>query len=619
MSKKSKHEQGGFTVKLFEKKKETTSTTNEESTDSSHPTDADPTPIPEPTRTTIADQSIRELAAAPAVQQPICITFPQGDTPFQLKTSLIHLLPTFHGLPSESPHKHLFFPVSKASEIRRSILGIKQKHEESLSKYWERYKKLCATRPTPSSLAPRVNLADEFMRAYGIYTMTDHPTDCCPTLQEETVNAVGNFPGPPQRPYNPHVLKLNRVTLMSQLAQTVGRLESSGKLPSQTETNHRENVSAITLRSGTIIEQQAQKENGAKKSIRVDEANTGSQEEGDATTQRRNSTPEPEQSPYAEPPPFPSRFIKKDKQAEEKEILDIFRKVEINIPLLEVIRKVPRYARFLKDLCTNKRKLFGHEKVNLGENVSAVLTRRLPPKLKDQGMFTIPCKIGKVNIKRAMCDLGASINVMPLSVYNTPSTDPLKETRVTIQLADRSIIYPEEVLENILVQVSELIFPVDFYVIDMENDRANTSPEILLGRPFLGTKNLKIEVRSGLLTLECNGEIVKFNVYKAMRHPKNVQSINFIGIFEPAIDEFIETGFVNDLCREIEDFEEEIRKFEKSFSVNFDLCFIPSKSKISFSVLQEPKIELKLPPEQLRKGCTLSEIISKLKKIQKSA
>ncbi|KAK8622036.1 hypothetical protein V6N13_097663 [Hibiscus sabdariffa] len=96
-------------------------------------------------------------------------------------------------------------------------------------------------------------------------------------------------------------------------------------------------------------------------------------------------------------------------------------------------------------------------------------------------MFTIPCKIGKVGIKREMCGLGASINVMPLSAYNTLSTDPLKKTRVTFQLVDHSVIYPEGVLENVLVKVNELIFLADFYVIDMENDHLNTSPEILLG------------------------------------------------------------------------------------------------------------------------------------------
>ncbi|KAK8492617.1 hypothetical protein V6N11_030839 [Hibiscus sabdariffa] len=197
---------------LREKKKQrerenserTASSTNKESTDSTqHPTD--PTPVTEATRAPMANQTIRELAAALTVQQPLCITFSQGETPFQLKTGLIHLLPTFHGLPSESPHRHLtefhlvyssmkpqgvsedqiklrafpfslsgiakkrifylppnsittwtdlngkfldrFFPAAKASEIRRSILGIKQKYEESLHEYWERYKKLCASCP----------------------------------------------------------------------------------------------------------------------------------------------------------------------------------------------------------------------------------------------------------------------------------------------------------------------------------------------------------------------------------------------------------------------------------------------------------------------------------------
>ncbi|XP_040971845.1 uncharacterized protein [Gossypium hirsutum] len=153
----------------------------------------------------MANQTIRELAAAPAVQQPLCITFPQGTTPFQLKTGLIHLLPTFNGLPSESPHKHLaefhmvcssmkpqgvsedqiklraflfslagmakewlfylppnsittwaelsrvfldrYFPAAKASDLRRSILGIQQRSDESVYDYWERFKKLCASCP----------------------------------------------------------------------------------------------------------------------------------------------------------------------------------------------------------------------------------------------------------------------------------------------------------------------------------------------------------------------------------------------------------------------------------------------------------------------------------------
>ena len=91
----------------------------------------------------------------------------------------------------------------------------------------------------------------------------------------------------------------------------------------------------------------------------------------------------------------------------------MFRKVEINIPLLDAIKQVPRYAKFLKELCTNKRKLKGNEKISVGENLSAVFQKKLPPKCKDPDMFSIPRKIGNSRFDRCMLDLGASINVMP--------------------------------------------------------------------------------------------------------------------------------------------------------------------------------------------------------------
>ena len=139
----------------------------------------------------------------------------------------------------------------------------------------------------------------------------------------------------------------------------------------------------------------------------------------------------------------------------------------MNIPLLDAIKQVPRYAKFLKELCTSKRKLKGNEKVQLGENVSAMIQKKLPIKCKDPGMFTIPCKMGNVEVERAMLDLGASINVMPRSIYEAMNVGKLKETGVIIQLADRSYAYPDGVLEDILVQVKELVFPANFYVVDM--------------------------------------------------------------------------------------------------------------------------------------------------------
>ena len=128
------------------------------------------------------------------------------------------------------------------------------------------------------------------------------------------------------------------------------------------------------------------------------------------------------------PPPFPSRLKNTKKEKEDKEIMDFFRKVEVNIPLLDAIKKLPRYAKFLKELCTSKRKLKGNKTVKVSENVSVVLQKRLPPKCKDPGVFTVPCKLGNLSVRRAMLELGASTNVLPYSLFKTTGLGTLKRT-----------------------------------------------------------------------------------------------------------------------------------------------------------------------------------------------
>ncbi|KAM2064666.1 hypothetical protein TB2_027300 [Malus domestica] len=91
--------------------------------------------------------------------------------------------------------------------------------------------------------------------------------------------------------------------------------------------------------------------------------------------------------------PFPSRFKHTKKEEAEKDILETFRKVQVNIPLLDAIKQVPRYAKFLKELCTTRKRISTKEVVKVSENVSAILQRKLPPKCKDPGSFTIPCVI----------------------------------------------------------------------------------------------------------------------------------------------------------------------------------------------------------------------------------
>ena len=199
------------------------------------------------------------------------------------------------------------------------------------------------------------------------------------------------------------------------------------------------------------------------------------------------STHSPQIKTLSIPPLFPSRFKQSKKEEQEKEILETFRKVEVNILLLDAIKQVLRYIKFLKELCSNKRKLSGNEKVNLEENVSAILQRKLPPKCKDLDTFTIPYTIGNTIFERCMLDLRALISVMPYSIYNSLNLGPMEETGIIIQLADRSNAYPKGVVEDVLVQVNELVFLADFYIFEMEDESLPNPTTILLGQPFLKT------------------------------------------------------------------------------------------------------------------------------------
>ncbi|XP_021751573.1 uncharacterized protein LOC110717228 [Chenopodium quinoa] len=144
-------------------------------------------------------------------------------------------------------------------------------------------------------------------------------------------------------------------------------------------------------------------------------------------------------SRFKDVPPFLFRFANAMKEAMDNEILETFRKVKVNIPLLNEIKQVPR---------TNKRQFRSSKKVSMGENISAVIQKKFPPICKDPGMFSIPCKFGNSIFERCMLDLGASINVMPKSVYDTLNVGTLSKTNVVIQLADRSNAFPMGVLED---------------------------------------------------------------------------------------------------------------------------------------------------------------------------
>ena len=112
---------------------------------------------------------------------------------------------------------------------------------------------------------------------------------------------------------------------------------------------------------------------------------------------------------------FPQRLRKSNLDKQFSKILEVFKKLHINIPFAEALEQMPSYVKFMKDILSKKRKLGDYEMVALSEECSAVLQKKLPPKLRDPGSFTIPCTIESIEEMKALCDLGASINLMPLS------------------------------------------------------------------------------------------------------------------------------------------------------------------------------------------------------------
>ncbi|XP_038896297.1 uncharacterized protein LOC120084566 [Benincasa hispida] len=149
------------------------------------------------------------------------------------------------------------------------------------------------------------------------------------------------------------------------------------------------------------------------------------------------------------------------------------------------------YVKFLKDILTNKRKIREHETVALTYECSALFQNNLPAKMKDPRTFTLPCTIEGKMVGNALCDLGASINLMPLSIFKKLDIGKARPTMTTLQLADRSIKLPEGKIEDVLVQVDKFFFPTDFVILDYEADR---EIPIILGCPFLTTGQTLIDV-----------------------------------------------------------------------------------------------------------------------------
>ena len=179
-----------------------------------------------------------------------------------------------------------------------------------------------------------------------------------------------------------------------------------------------------------------------------------------------------------------------------------------------MIKQVPTYAKFLKDLCTVKRGLNIDKKAFLTEQINAIIQCKTPMKYKDSGCPTISVNIGGTCVEKALLDLGVSVNLLPYLVYKQLGLGELKPTTITLSLADISIKIPKGTVEDVLIQVDKFYYPVDFVVLDIEPvvGGPNYVP-IILGRPFLATSNAIINCQNGVMQLTFRHMTLELNIF----------------------------------------------------------------------------------------------------------
>ncbi|KAH9722992.1 hypothetical protein KPL70_006933 [Citrus sinensis] len=338
------------------------------------------------------------------------------------------------------------------------------------------------------------------------------------------------------------ILKLEHQ--LGQLATTVAEREK-GKFPSQPIPNpkgvhevgsssshqHEEAKSVMTLRRGKLFDNK----------VEVQTRKTSEPTSSDPVPSQDPSPNDPEESgPPAHIPkaPFPQRLTKVKKGTSTGEIMEIFKQVSINIPLLDAIKQVPSYAKFLKDLCTKKRNLHVTKKAFLTEQTSNLLQCKMPPKFKDPGSPTISCVIGNQCFDKALLDLSASVNLLPYSVYIQLGLGELKSTPIILQLADRSMKIPRGIIEDVLIQIDKFYYPVDFIVIDTQHvhDPKKHTP-VILGRPFLATADALINCRNGNMQLSFGNMTMELNIFNVTKQPQEE-------------DEFVEANMREELVED---------------------------------------------------------------------
>ncbi|XP_016502342.1 uncharacterized protein LOC107820551 [Nicotiana tabacum] len=313
----------------------------------------------------------------------------------------------------------------------------------------------------------------------------------------------------------------NIETQLGQLSMALNN-RPQGTLPADTNINPKEQnpnqLMAVSLRNGRDLDKeqevaQASKETTPATPIPLE----GQDEKGKAKVNEQAAeqvVPLVPQNPNREKPasseqrvipvPFPHRLVKQKKEDQYKKFMEMLRQIQLNIPLMDALREMPGYAKMMKDLMSQKFDFQDLSTVTLTQTCSAIVTRPMAQKMSDPGSFTIPCTIGSYAFAKALCDLGASINLMPLVVYTKLGIGRARTTSMLLQLANRTV---------------------------------DKEIPIILGRPFLATGRALIDCETGELKMRLNDEEVIFNVQQSMRRPSEYTNCSLVEAVDVILQE----------------------------------------------------------------------------------
>ncbi|XP_073054601.1 uncharacterized protein [Primulina eburnea] len=336
-------------------------------------------------------------------------------------------------------------------------------------------------------------------------------------------------------------------TSIHNLEVQVGKLASmmseqaQGTTPKNTVVNRSEIVNAIMVRS--VREVDSKKEN-------IEEL-------------KDEVKPKTELSPsIVIAPQLPEAIEKAPCEDEFSAVLDL-QKLYVNAPpLVDALKKKTTHTKLWPGFRPGKKKLEEHTVVDLTKGCPTIFQQQMPQKLDDPGSFTIPCTICSKKFSNVLCDLGASINLIPFSIFLKLGLEELKPVNMTLKLADCSTKHPIGIIEDVLVKIDKFIFPVDFIVLDMEDD---FDVPIILGRPFLATSKALIDVHGGNLILRVDNEQVFFNVFKSNNKPHacNERKCYKIDAFDTlALDLLKDSRLVKEVIKESLMDEKEMSKSE---------------------------------------------------------